>query len=80
MPSTVTGVESWSTSKPELGFKRERDLQDCAGPLRRWHKLRGRRTFTHNMKLLLGTYTFGFNDGTANTSYALVVGAVMDIH
>jgi hypothetical protein len=40
----------------------------------------GWKTFTQDMQLLPGTYTFRFSDGTASTSYMLVVGAVMHIH
>ncbi|MGA2240064.1 MAG: hypothetical protein ABSG74_12720 [Candidatus Bathyarchaeia archaeon] len=43
----------------------------CAGG---WH------AFTQDMQLLPGTYTFRFLDGTKNTSYTLVVGAVKHIH
>jgi hypothetical protein len=40
----------------------------------------GWQTFSQDMELLPGTYMFRFSDGTANTSYTLVVGAVMHIH
>jgi hypothetical protein len=40
----------------------------------------GWQTFTQDMELLPGTYMFRFGDGTANTSYTLVVGAVKHIH
>jgi hypothetical protein len=45
----------------------------------RYHAV-GWQTFTRDMELLLGTYMFRFSDGTANTSYALVVGVVKHIH
>ena len=38
------------------------------------------RTFTQDMQLLPGTYTFRFNDKTRDTSYTLVVGALKHIH
>lgn len=40
----------------------------------------GWRTFTNDMELLPGTYTFGFNDSTGNTQYTLNGGTVNHIH
>jgi hypothetical protein len=40
----------------------------------------GWKTFTQDMQLLPGTYTFRFSDKTRDTSYTLVVGAVKHIH
>ena len=38
------------------------------------------RTFTQDMEILSGAYTFRFSDGTANASYTKVAGAVKHIH
>ena len=40
----------------------------------------GWRTFTQDMQLLPGAYTFRFNDKTRDTSYTLLVGALKHIH
>jgi hypothetical protein len=40
----------------------------------------GWKTFTQDMQLLPGTYTFRFSDGKKDTSYTPVVGAVKHIH
>jgi len=45
----------------------------------RYHAV-GWQTFTQDMELLPGTYMFRFSDGTKNTSYTLVVGAIKHIH
>jgi hypothetical protein len=38
------------------------------------------RTFTQDMEILPGAYTFRFSGGTANASYTKVAGAVKHIH
>ena len=40
----------------------------------------GWRTFTQDMELLPVTYTFHFNDGTPDGSYAIVAGTINHIH
>jgi uncharacterized repeat protein (TIGR01451 family) len=40
----------------------------------------GWQTFTQDMEMLPGTYTFRFNDGTPDESYNIVVGTVNHIH
>jgi len=40
----------------------------------------GWRTFVNNMDLLPGTYTFQFNDGTAQTNSSVIAGATTGIH
>jgi hypothetical protein len=40
----------------------------------------GWKTFTQDMELLPGTYAFRFSDRTKDTTYRLVVGAIIHIH
>jgi hypothetical protein len=53
-------------------------IQVATGPMR--YPGPGWQTFTQDMELLPGTYMFRFSDGTANTSYTLVVGTLKHIH